>query len=51
MKEVASCGAFKRRLCDQDDGGYVPDQVRTGVGNSLGLCRPTSPGLHVVNCL
>ena len=22
----------KRRRSDQDDGGYVPDQVRTGVG-------------------
>ena len=34
----------KRRRHDPDDG--VPAQIRTGVGYSLGQCRPTSPGLH-----
>ena len=33
----------KRRRGDQDNGGSNPAQVR---GNSLGLSRPTSPGLH-----
>ena len=29
----------KRRRGDQDDGGYNPAQVRTGVGNSLGFVQ------------
>ena len=37
----------KRRRRDQDDVGTI--LLRSGLGwdNSLGLCRPTSPGLHV----
>ena len=30
----------KRRRSDQDNGGNNPDQVRTGVGNSLGCAGP-----------
>ena len=37
----------KGRRGDQDDGGSNPAQVRIGVGYSLDLSRPTSPGLHV----
>ena len=45
LKEVASCGFFvgvtmpdhTRRRCDQAYEGWV---------NSLGVCRPTPPGLH-----
>ena len=29
----------KRRRCDQDDGGYVPGQVRTGVGVLAGFVQ------------
>ena len=42
----------KRRRSDQDNGGYAPAQVRTGVGViPWFLCTPTSPGLHVFNLL
>ena len=35
----------KRRLCDQDDEGYVPDQVRIGVGVTPWVCA--GPRLQV----
>ena len=35
-----------RRRCDQAYEGSTPAQNRIGWGNSLGVCRPTSPGLH-----
>ena len=40
----------KRRRRDQDDEGFIPAQARPGQGwvNSLGLCLPTPPGLHVL---
>ena len=39
----------KRRRDYQDDGRHALAQCRTGCDNSWVLCRPASPGLHVLN--